>query len=205
MELSSRQKRIIEIVKDNSPIKGEDLAARMGIARATLRADLTVLTKVGILGAKPHVGYFFAGARPPVYGPRIEETMPIADFMTPAATAAPSMSVYDAIVEMFARDTGSLMVCDGQELLGIVSRKDLLKVSISQGELVHIPLSLIMTRMPNIITVTPKDSLLSAAQKLQSHKIDTVPVVHVDENGVVALVGKVSKTTILNTFVKIFA
>ena len=34
-----------------------------------------------------------------------------------------------------------------------------------------------MTRMPNIITTTPEESLVSAAQKIIEHEVDALPVV----------------------------
>jgi CBS domain-containing protein len=91
-------------------------------------------------------------------------------------------------------------------LSGIVSRKDLLKVSISQGEIRSIPISMIMTRMPNLITCFPEETLLSAAQKLQDHQIDCLPVVRrLDGNpgSPLEVVGRITKTTIVKAFVKL--
>ena len=39
MELTERQKEIIEIVKDHEPIKSKDIAEKIGINRATIRPD----------------------------------------------------------------------------------------------------------------------------------------------------------------------
>ena len=57
MELTDRQKQIIEIVKKQQPISGEKIASILGFARATLRPDFSMLTIGGILQAKPKVGY----------------------------------------------------------------------------------------------------------------------------------------------------
>ncbi|MFZ2506112.1 MAG: HTH domain-containing protein, partial [Trichococcus flocculiformis] len=51
MELTDRQKQIIEIVKKQQPISGEKIASILGFARATLRPDFSLLTMSGILQA----------------------------------------------------------------------------------------------------------------------------------------------------------
>ena len=49
LELTKRQLKIIEIVKDNQPISGETIAKKLGFSRATLRNDLSILTMTGLL------------------------------------------------------------------------------------------------------------------------------------------------------------
>src|SRR5690625_6872455 len=61
VELSERQKRIVEIVKENSPITGENIASRLDLTRATLRPDLANLTMAGFIDGRPRVGYFYTG------------------------------------------------------------------------------------------------------------------------------------------------
>lgn len=61
IELTKRQDRIIEIVKENGPITGEQIAERLNLTRATLRPDLSILTMSGYLDARPRVGYFYTG------------------------------------------------------------------------------------------------------------------------------------------------
>ncbi|MCG6528122.1 helix-turn-helix domain-containing protein, partial [Vibrio parahaemolyticus] len=61
LELTKRQLKIIEIVKDNQPISGETIAKKLGFSRATLRNDLSILTMTGLLDARPKVGYFYTG------------------------------------------------------------------------------------------------------------------------------------------------
>lgn len=61
INLTSRQERIIQIVKDDGPITGENIAEQLNLTRATLRPDLAILTMSGILDARPRVGYFFSG------------------------------------------------------------------------------------------------------------------------------------------------
>ena len=64
MELNKRQTEILEIVKGNGPITGEQIAERLNLARATIRPDLAILTMAGYLDARPRVGYFFSGKKP---------------------------------------------------------------------------------------------------------------------------------------------
>ncbi|RYD04099.1 hypothetical protein N752_16080 [Desulforamulus aquiferis] len=53
MELSKRQETILEIVKKNGPITGEQIAEQLNLTRATLRPDLSILTMAGLLEARP--------------------------------------------------------------------------------------------------------------------------------------------------------
>ena len=57
IQLSERQKEIIEIVRQSEPITSQEIAETLGLTRAALRPDLTILTMANILDAKPRVGY----------------------------------------------------------------------------------------------------------------------------------------------------
>ena len=61
MELSNRQKEIIEIVKEKQPVKSNEISELLNINRATIRPDLKILTMMGILEAKRKVGYYYTG------------------------------------------------------------------------------------------------------------------------------------------------
>ncbi|WP_201030809.1 helix-turn-helix domain-containing protein, partial [Streptococcus iniae] len=61
IQLSQRQEMIIAIVKKEEPITGEKIADLLHVTRAALRSDLVVLTMLGLLDAKPKVGYFYQG------------------------------------------------------------------------------------------------------------------------------------------------
>ena len=58
INLNQRQKDILNIVKESGPITGESIANRLKLTRASLRPDLAFLTQVGLLDARPRVGYF---------------------------------------------------------------------------------------------------------------------------------------------------
>ncbi|HHY42628.1 MAG TPA: helix-turn-helix transcriptional regulator, partial [Thermoanaerobacterales bacterium] len=158
---------IIDIVKKYEPITSEQIADKLNITRSALRPDLAVLTMIGVLEARPRVGYFFTGKVPKNL---ISEA--IRDIKVDKIKAVPSVitestSVYDAIVTLFLTDVGTLFVIgeDGY-LSGLVSRKDLLKIAIGNADIHKMPVGMVMTRMPNIITVTPEESAYDAAKKI---------------------------------------
>ncbi len=43
MQLTSRQKEIARIIRENEPITGETIAERLNVTRSALRGDLAVL------------------------------------------------------------------------------------------------------------------------------------------------------------------
>jgi CBS domain-containing protein len=102
---------------------------------------------------------------------------------------------------------GTLFVVNSKgHLAGVVSRKDLLRAALGKQNLEDMPVSIIMTRMPNIVTCTAEDSLLDAAKKLINYQIDSLPVVRpVMEDGknVYEVIGRVTKTTITRGFVEL--
>ena len=55
MNLSDRQKKIIEIVKEYQPVSGENISELLDVSRATLRSDLSFLTMAEILQANCYV------------------------------------------------------------------------------------------------------------------------------------------------------
>jgi CBS domain-containing protein len=198
---------IVDIVKKHEPITSEQIADKLNLTRSALRPDLAVLTMIGILEARPRVGYFFTGKVPKNL---ISER--ISDIKVDKIKSVPSVikedtSVYDAIVTLFLTDVGTIFITgnDGN-LAGLVSRKDLLKTAIGNADIHKMPIGIVMTRMPNIITVTPEESAYDAARKIVDHQVDALPVVKVIVEGnqeKYKVVGKVTKTTITKLFVEL--
>jgi CBS domain-containing protein len=95
-----------------------------------------------------------------------------------------STSVYDTIVQLFLEDVGTIFVVqDDGSLSGLVSRKDLLKIAIGNADIHKIPVGIIMTRMPNLVTLTPEETAYDAAKKIVDHQVDALPVVKVIKTG----------------------
>lgn len=201
MELSQRQMKIIEIVKEHQPISGETIAKQLGLSRATLRNDLSILTMTGLLDARPKVGYFYTGQTvEPLLFEKLYHTK-VAEVMIPPLLISQTVSVYEAVTTLFMYDVGSLYVKNDQdELIGVLSRKDLLRFAISNAAPEKTPVAMIMTRMPNIVTSTPAETILTAGTLLGRHEIDTLPVVDPQEPKKV--IGKITKTRLMNYFIQ---
>ncbi|WP_333860111.1 helix-turn-helix transcriptional regulator [Clostridium sp.] len=207
IKLSSRQEKIIELVKEHAPITSEQLANKLNVTRAALRPDLAILTMTGILEAKPKVGYIYS--KKPSYSLISDYIMnvKVKDIMSKPVMLDENTTVYDAIVYLFLNDVGTLFIENNGILIGAVSRKDFLKIAIGSNDMHKIPVGIIMTRMPNIVFVEKEDAAYLAAQKIMEHEVDSLPVVEraYDEsnNEILKIIGKVSKTNITRLFVKI--
>ncbi|MDP4126981.1 MAG: helix-turn-helix transcriptional regulator [Bacillota bacterium] len=208
MEWTDRQQRIVEIVKTAGPITGEKIAAKLNLTRATLRPDLTVLTMSGVLEARPRVGYSYREDLGP--SPIMERMLQlrVCAFKSMPVNVLESASIYEASVTMFTQNVGSLTVVGTDRvLLGMLSRKDIMKASLGKTDLQQVPVGVIMTRMPNIYMTTPDEPVFSAAKKLVQHQVDSLPVVegYIDENGEerYEVVGRFTKTNVTKLFVDI--
>ena len=201
IELSKRQEQILEIVKGNGPITGEHIADRLHLTRATLRPDLAILTMAGFLDARPRVGYFYTGKTGVQLLTDNLQKLIVKDYQSIPVVVNENVSVYDAIVTMFLEDVGTLFVVDSHsKLVGVLSRKDLLRASIGNQELTALPVNIIMTRMPNLTICHRDDLLIDVAKKLIDKQIDAVPVVKDVDNGYEVL-GRITKTNITRALV----
>ncbi|MCA1063435.1 helix-turn-helix transcriptional regulator [Rossellomorea sp. AcN35-11] len=202
MELNKRQEHILQIVKDNGPITGEQIADRLNLTRATLRPDLAILTMAGYLDARPRVGYFYTGKTGTQLLTENLNKIYVKDYQSIPVVVNENVSVYDAIVTMFLEDVGTLFVVDTNTyLVGVLSRKDLLRASIGKQELSTLPVNIIMTRMPNITVCEKDDQLIGVAKDLIHKQIDSVPVVKKTEKGDLEVIGRITKTNITKAFV----
>lgn len=207
IQLSERQEKIIDIVKENQPITSENIAKKLKLTRATLRPDLAILTMSGILDARPKVGYIYTGKS--IFNMVSEKikNIKVSDRKSMPIIVDENTSIYDSIVTMFLEDISTIFVTSNGYLSGVVSRKDFLKSAIGGMNLNSTPVAVIMTRMPNIIVTYPEESILEAAMKLIDHEIDSLPVVkeEVQDNGDKGykLVGRITKTTITRLFVEL--
>lgn len=199
MELTTRQKKIIQIVKTDEPISADNIAKQLSLSKPTLRSDLAILTMTGILDARPKVGYFFSGQNfdPLLFDDLYEKK--ITEIMVPPINVKKETTISDAVTMLFMHDVGTLYVVENDELLGVISRKDLLRSTISSTDTHTIPVAMIMTRMPNVITIQENERILDAGYKIIQHEIDSIPVV--DTQNPLKVIGKISKTVVLKHFI----
>lgn len=193
-------------MKQEGPITGEQIAERLSLTRATLRPDLSILTMAGFLDARPRVGYFYSGKTANQLLKEHIYTLYVKDYFARPVVIEESKSVYDAICSMFLDDVGTLIVVNKKSYLtGIISRKDLLKATMGSQDVNVIPVSVVMTRMPNIVTCDPADTLHQAASQMMRHQIDALPVVRVAEEDAsqMEVIGRITKTTIAKAFVEL--
>jgi len=205
IDLNERQIKILDIVKEHGPITGESIAELLDVTRAALRPDLAVLTMSGYLEAKPRVGYTFKSDGVHNRIKKILKQYRVKDIMSMAVVVKEKCSIYDAIVTLFVEDTGSIFVLDNEGFLsGIVSRKDLLKTTLGQADIHKMPVSVIMTRMPNITTASVDDTVVEVVKKIVEHEVDSLPVVKcfigVNNEEKCEVVGRVTKTNIARLF-----
>ncbi|MFH5181520.1 helix-turn-helix transcriptional regulator [Paenibacillus sp. TAB 01] len=170
---------IVELVKQHAPITGEQIAEMLGLSRPTLRSDLALLVMLGLVDAKPKVGYSPGSAVSP--GGEISrrlQGMKVKDIQAIPVIVRENSLVHDAVVTLFMENVGSLIVVDEENCLsGIISRKDLLKFTLGNQNASSMPVNMVMTREPNVIHVFPEDSVVDAARKMIHHQVDSLPVV----------------------------
>jgi DeoR family transcriptional regulator, catabolite repression regulator len=209
IELTSRQQDILTIVTNQQPISGEYIAEQLGTTRPAIRSDLALLVMLKLLEAKPKVGYTLSSAsnQQEMALERLL-TMQVKEFQSAPVVLRETASVSDAVVAMFLDNVGSLIIGDADgHLAGIVSRKDLLKVTLGNSAAAAMPVSLIMTRHPNIVTITPEESIVAAAKKMISHEVDSLPVVlelrSEDSLQRAEVIGRITKTAMTKVLLEL--
>ena len=108
----------------------------------------------------------------------------VADVMTRQVECArPEMTIREAAAKMKQRDIGSLPVCDGRKLVGIVTDRDITLRATAEGINPNLTnVSEIMTR--DIVSVRPEDPLEEAERLMHDCQVRRLPVV--DERGELA-------------------
>ncbi|MEQ3457487.1 CBS domain-containing protein [Enterococcus cecorum] len=195
MELSPRQQQILDIVKAQQPLSGEKIAEELGISRATLRSDLSFLTLAGILQAAPKIGYTYAGSQ--IESFLFDETFhtAISELMVPPLLIEQSTPIREAITNLFMYNVRAIFVVDEQKMLiGTLNQKDLLRGSLTTSN-DQTPVAVCMTRLANVVTVTPEMNILEVAQLMIQH--DTEALAVVDKKNSRKIIGKITKSRIL--------
>lgn len=205
VKLSKRQEQIAQIVREEGPVTCSAIAEHLEVTRSALRSDLSVLTMLGVLDARPNVGYYYVGLSKETQTAERLKSFLVSDVLSQAVVVNGDTSLYDTIVTLFTEDVGTILVCDGSYLVGVVSRKDLLRASMGQTDSHTMPISMIMTPVSKVIAVEPTDTLVEAAQKMIDYEVDCLPVVAREDVGNkkrLKVVGRVSKTTVAKVFLE---
>ncbi|WP_125712360.1 CBS domain-containing protein [Companilactobacillus kedongensis] len=202
MYLTKRQKQIIELTKEQSPMTSEQIAERLDVHVPTIRGDLRLLTAVEILKSRPKVGYEFS--QMPKSSLNFEELYDssIANILKKPTFVQANTTLQECVNILFLKDSGSLYVVDDDKnLLGLISRKDLLSVTVNNADTDSMVASMVMTRMPNLITVTSDMTIIEVGKLLFQHEVDSLPVTEKDDPKQV--VGKITKNRIFQYFVEL--
>ena len=104
--------------------------------------------------------------------------MQLADLMTTdVVTVSPYTTIGDAARRMVARDTGAAVVMEEDDLVGLISERDLMR-AIPDGCGAETPVSERMSR--NVMTASPRTSVAEAMAIMIEGRFRHLPVV---ENG----------------------
>jgi CBS domain-containing protein len=102
--------------------------------------------------------------------------MRVSEIMTNAAvTDQADDTLAEAAKKMWNQQTGSLLVMDGEDLVGIVTERDVLKAVAGGGSLQETHVSEVMSK--DLVTVGPGTSLREAAKIMTDRWIRHLPVV----------------------------
>ena len=87
----------------------------------------------------------------------------------------PDETVSVAIARMLEENMGSVAVCEGHELRGIFTERDVLRLAGEGPDFAEIKIADVMTRA--LVTIAPDDDALAAAKLMGERQIRHLPVV----------------------------
>ena len=82
-----------------------------------------------------------------------------------ARHVSPSQSVAEAIALMRREQVGGLLVCEGMQVVGIFTERDLMRRVLASGKPLSIPVAECMT--PDPVVVHPKEPVGAAVQRME--------------------------------------
>lgn len=95
----------------------------------------------------------------------------------PVISIAPSASAFRAVVDMVKCRTGSLMVMDGNEMVGIVTERDVLeKIDLKAGVSRNTKVLEIMTPASTLVTAPPSYTLDKCVKAMRQGKFRHLPI-----------------------------
>ncbi|KGQ33531.1 cyclic nucleotide-binding protein [Gallibacterium genomosp. 2] len=99
------------------------------------------------------------------------------------AIVAPNCSIQQTAQIMVKMHRSSALVMENEQLLGIISDRDITKRVVAKGISFHSPVSSVMTRQPKVIE--KQAFLLEAIEMMMLHNVRSLPVV--DNNNVIGI------------------
>lgn len=203
MALTDFQRDIVNLIKSHGRMELDEILDELEVTKSEIASDLALLTSLEILGKRNDYGYFYQGTKNYILFADLLKAYPVENIMSMPVIIEETISIYDAIVTMFLENVGSIYVTSDGILVGVVSRKDLLRSAIGTCDLENTPVTVPMTRMPNLQVVEADTSVFDCAKKIVDAQIDGVPVVEpLDGKNKYKVIGRVTKTNITNFFVR---
>jgi len=96
--------------------------------------------------------------------------------ITGVITARPNQNAYEGSKLMRKEDIGSLVICEGNEPVGIVTREDIINnITAKDLQASKILLKDIMSK--DLVTCTPDCDISEAARLMSKHQYERIPVV----------------------------
>lgn len=201
MNFNKKQEQIINLLKEEGRLSNLEIAEKLQVPMSDLESDLALLENLGVIAFNKKLGYYYQGSKKYIVFAELLKYYPVENIMSMPVIVEDYVSIYDTIVFLFLENVGSIYITKDSSLVGVVSRKDLLKAAISDMDIKTSPVKTIMTKMPNIKTVEKTTSVYECAKKIVNSHIDGVAVVEkVDSK--IKVVGRVTKTNITSLFVK---
>ncbi len=114
--------------------------------------------------------------------------MKISEIMSrDVAVARPGDSIQDVAKQMVAKDAGSVPVCDGTTVLGMVTDRDIVIRAVAEGRAFETPVADVMT--PHIEYCYDDDDITAAADKMAEFQLRRLVVLDRSKKlvGIVAL------------------
>ncbi len=95
-------------------------------------------------------------------------------------TIPSTANISDVVNELIAHNCGSLVVSDGDRMIGIISERDILRACAAMHDsLEDIPLRPLMSR--NVITASPMDKVGDVMGMMTEHRVRHLPVMESGE------------------------
>ena len=110
----------------------------------------------------------------------------IADVMSlRVVSVRPDETVELAIARMLEESVGGVVVCEGDQLVGIFTERDVLRLAGGGAVFAELRVGDVMTR--GVVTVDPDDEVVQAARLMGERQIRHLPVVQ--DGNVLGLIG----------------